>query len=298
MDDNNINVKNFNDIYQLFKKNYDKYIKYTDLFDKLKDLIESNTINFSVINKLSLITIIIKYNKIRKLWINIYDNKTHIVYIHNIVNDDNEIIVSGSELLNFSIIISYLLNISTIELDDESSININNIKINLRFLNILSGGESWYNKFGFRSKNNNNTVLFNNRNSTKNNKFISNNFLRVYKELILEIPVNVIAILKYEKIIDSTADSINQLIEKTNKYIHTIINGKEEELKIKDVFKVIKKQLSNNIENEYLVIILFLINLFGNKIVYNAKLYKKLTKNNKNNKNNRITKNRTLKIEY
>jgi hypothetical protein len=314
-------TKNFDDIYNLFKYNdkYSKNAEYSELFEKLKKYVNDGKIQFykdSYIREknrkknIKSISIFLKQKLhpgtyTNKLWIQIEDNIANILYISSIKDNDNRVLISGTELLNFCIIISKLLNVSLIMLDDSSkTVDFN---VNLRYLNILSNGDSLYNKLGFRSKNNNSSISLNKKNSTKNKKFIDQKYIDVFNKLKSEVSdvlilrtlypskkltiksnelFKLIRLLKNIKIIDDTQDSFDNLVKDTNEYINSIISGNVSSMSIKDVFTTIKEKLPlESKDRRHIAIILFLVELFGSKIVYNSKLYRNIS-TNKNNMNN------------
>lgn len=70
---------------------------------------------------------------------------------------------SGTYLLGkIDILAGLMPKIKYIELRDGSTININNVDIDLAFLKILTKGKSWYNSLGYVSSNYSKEILHNN----------------------------------------------------------------------------------------------------------------------------------------
>lgn len=162
----------------------------------------------------------------------------------------------------------------TISLDDGSNIIFCNeiYSISLTFLDILSSGNSWYNKQGYISNNYN-------KEQVNNNKFINQ---------------KIINFIDYNKFSNTIKDTILFIIDN----IANIDN-----ITIKELFILIKKYLKsitnfcNNIEKKHINNIINLINLFKPYIIYDYKLIKQLN-NNINiggNKKNKTKKNKTKK---
>jgi hypothetical protein len=299
-------TKNFDDIYQLYKLS-DKYEEYADIFEKLKQLVDEGEISVNINNK-SYDYEKKKYYKtielktvINESDIELYqDGTAYIHYLSLLKDKKRNILLSGTDLLYAYGIICKLHEITTIKLFDGSIINFYGLPISLKKLNILSDGKSWYNKFGFLSKNNNNSKPLNNKNSTKNMKYINKNFSDIYIDLIMEDKYieSIIPTLKFYGVFDSinfdNKGQLLELIEKTDTYINSLIDGKEKKITIKDFFTIIKKKLKSPVKEsrEYYRIIFFLVTLFGDKLTYNNELYKNITKNNNMKRKNN---NKTIK---
>jgi hypothetical protein len=72
--------------------------------------------------------------------------------------------VSGTNLLKkIDELVEKIPKIEYIELRDGSTININNVDIDLAFLKILTKGKSWYNSLGYVSSNYSKEILHNNK---------------------------------------------------------------------------------------------------------------------------------------
>ena len=178
-------TNNFDDIYQLYKLS-DKYYEHADIFEKLKQLVDEGEISVNINNTsynyqneefYKTIELKIKTVDLSESTLYLYNNNTaYIQYLSLIKDKNHKILLSGTELLYAYEIICKLHGITTIKLIDDSTINFDKVPISLKKLNILSDGKSWYNKFDFLSKNNNNSKTLNNKNSTKNMKYINKNF--------------------------------------------------------------------------------------------------------------------------
>lgn len=146
------------------------------------------------------------------------------------------------------------INLNYITLEDASSIPSSNIQLWL--LSILTTGESWYNKFGFKSHNYNNEKI-------ENNKIIKMNiidFLKFIDECI--------SIYKTKKKEFNLPNTLNvELIKKIKFFLKKYDQTKT----VQDIFIEIKDGLKENIispEDIYIIETIFHIIYLSNKILY------------------------------
>jgi hypothetical protein len=147
------------------------------------------------------------------------------------------------------------INLNYITLEDTSSIPSSDIQLWL--LSILTTGESWYNRFGFKSHNYNNEKI-------ENNKIIKMNiidFIKFIDECILIYKTN-----RKKLNLQNTVNA--ELIEKIKFFFKKYDQTKT----VQDIFIEIKNELKENRispEDIYIIEKIFHIIYLSNKILYN-----------------------------